>query len=110
MTERFAYELNFLFQMLKKYLFRSLNLYPLPDLVVIADKFEPFAAEHLECKVINPGIVYSWNRHFFLPYLLSIILLNVSFQTNVKFAIRARGASFYFYLFYSSFAMSLRQS
>ena len=36
-------------------LLRSLNLYPLPDLVVIADKFEPFAAEHLECKVINPG-------------------------------------------------------
>jgi len=34
---------------------RSLYLYPLPDLIVSADKFEPFAAENLECKVINPG-------------------------------------------------------
>jgi DNA polymerase epsilon subunit 2 len=34
---------------------RSLYLYPLPDLVVTADKFEPFSAEHLHCKFINPG-------------------------------------------------------
>ena len=34
---------------------RALYLYPLPDLVVTADKYEPFAAENLGCKVINPG-------------------------------------------------------
>eukprot|EP00088_Acartia_fossae_P068060 TRINITY_DN8562_c0_g1_i11.p1 TRINITY_DN8562_c0_g1~~TRINITY_DN8562_c0_g1_i11.p1 ORF type:complete len:542 (-),score=117.00 TRINITY_DN8562_c0_g1_i11:441-2066(-) len=34
---------------------RSLSLYPLPDLVVVADKFEPFSSQNLECQVINPG-------------------------------------------------------
>jgi DNA polymerase epsilon subunit 2 len=34
---------------------RALYLYPLPDLVVTADKYEPFTAENLGCKVINPG-------------------------------------------------------
>jgi len=34
---------------------RSLSLYPLPDLIITADKFEPFTAENLGCKVINPG-------------------------------------------------------
>lgn len=34
---------------------RSLYLYPLPDLVVTADKFEPFTAQNLDCQVINPG-------------------------------------------------------
>jgi len=34
---------------------RALSLYPLPDLVITADKFEPFTAENLGCQVINPG-------------------------------------------------------
>jgi hypothetical protein len=34
---------------------RALSLYPLPDLIVAADKFEPFTAESHDCKVINPG-------------------------------------------------------
>jgi len=34
---------------------RSMFLYPLPDLVVTADKFDSFTAENLGCKVINPG-------------------------------------------------------
>ena len=34
---------------------RALSLYPLPDLVVTADKFEPFTAENIGCQVINPG-------------------------------------------------------
>jgi len=34
---------------------RSLSLYPLPDLIVTADKFEPFTAENLGCKIVNPG-------------------------------------------------------
>ena len=34
---------------------RSLYLYPLPDLVITADKYEPFTADNLGCKVVNPG-------------------------------------------------------
>ena len=34
---------------------RALHLYPLPDLIITADKYEPFIAENLGCKVINPG-------------------------------------------------------
>jgi len=34
---------------------RALSLYPLPDLVITADKFEPFTTENLGCQVINPG-------------------------------------------------------
>ncbi|CAH0598362.1 unnamed protein product [Chrysodeixis includens] len=33
----------------------ALNLYPLPDLVVIADHFQPFTRSHKDCQVINPG-------------------------------------------------------
>ena len=47
---------------------RSLYLYPLPDLVVIADKFEPFTAEHLECKVINPGKELVFNNFIGVRY------------------------------------------
>ena len=34
---------------------RSMYLYPLPDLVVIADKFDPFQQQMMQCNVINPG-------------------------------------------------------
>jgi len=34
---------------------RAMSLYPLPDLIVTADKFEPFTAENIGCQVINPG-------------------------------------------------------
>lgn len=33
----------------------ALNLYPLPDLVVVADHFQPFTRTHKDCQVINPG-------------------------------------------------------
>lgn len=33
----------------------ALNLYPLPDLVVVADHFQPFVRNYKECQVINPG-------------------------------------------------------
>jgi len=41
---------------------RALSLYPLPDLVVTADKFEPFTADNLGCQVINPG---TFSKHDF---------------------------------------------
>ena len=34
---------------------RSMYLYPLPDLVVAGDKFDPFTAEDAGCRVVNPG-------------------------------------------------------
>lgn len=33
----------------------ALQLYPLPDLIVTADKFNSFSTAHMECQVMNPG-------------------------------------------------------
>ncbi|XP_056401308.1 DNA polymerase epsilon subunit 2 [Hyla sarda] len=33
----------------------TLRLYPLPDLVVVADKYDPFSISNTECLTINPG-------------------------------------------------------
>uniref|UniRef100_A0A8C5QHH1 DNA polymerase epsilon subunit n=1 Tax=Leptobrachium leishanense TaxID=445787 RepID=A0A8C5QHH1_9ANUR len=33
----------------------TLRLYPLPDLVVIADKYDPFSITNAECLTMNPG-------------------------------------------------------
>ena len=33
----------------------ALRLYPLPDLIVCADKYDPYKEEQLGCNVINPG-------------------------------------------------------
>lgn len=33
----------------------ALRLYPLPDVVVIADKYDPFSITNTECLTINPG-------------------------------------------------------
>ncbi|CAJ0953394.1 unnamed protein product [Ranitomeya imitator] len=33
----------------------TLRLYPLPDLIVIADKYDPFSISNTECLTINPG-------------------------------------------------------
>lgn len=33
----------------------ALSLYPLPDLVVIADHFQPYSRSYQNCQVINPG-------------------------------------------------------
>lgn len=32
----------------------ALQIYPLPDLIVTADKFNSFATSHMECQVMNP--------------------------------------------------------
>ena len=34
---------------------RAMHLYPLPDLVVVGDKFDPFSVEQSKCKFVNPG-------------------------------------------------------
>eukprot|EP00094_Tigriopus_californicus_P009484 TCALIF_09146-PA protein Name:"Similar to POLE2 DNA polymerase epsilon subunit 2 (Homo sapiens)" AED:0.02 eAED:0.02 QI:0/0/0/0.75/1/1/4/0/457 len=47
---------------------RSMYLYPLPDLVVVGDKFDPFAAEQLGCRIVNPGS-FAKNEFSFKTYL-----------------------------------------
>ena len=49
---------------------RALSLYPLPDLVVTADKFEPFTAENIGCQVINPG-TFAKHDYSFKTYIPS---------------------------------------
>lgn len=49
---------------------RSLQLYPLPDLVVTGDKCEPFSVTNVGCKVINPG-TFSKNEYSFKTYVPS---------------------------------------
>ena len=53
---------------------RSLSLYPLPDLVITADKFEPFTAENSGCKVVNPGTFAKHNFTFktYIPFTKSV--------------------------------------
>ncbi|XP_064621990.1 DNA polymerase epsilon subunit 2-like [Lineus longissimus] len=33
----------------------ALRLYPLPDLIICADKFDPFSVTQVDCTVVNPG-------------------------------------------------------
>lgn len=47
---------------------RSLFLYPLPDLVVTGDKFDPFNSEQLGCQIINPGS-FGKNNFAFKTYV-----------------------------------------
>jgi len=47
---------------------RALSLYPLPDLVVTADKFEAFSGENMGCKVINPSS-FAKNEFSFKTYI-----------------------------------------
>ena len=49
---------------------RSLSLYPLPDLVITADKFEPFTAENSGCRVVNPG-TFAKHDYAFKTYIPS---------------------------------------
>lgn len=52
----------------------GLRLYPLPDLVVCADKFDPFVSTNTDCTVMNPV------RNFFLR--LNVTCTLVSIQIN----------------------------
>lgn len=47
---------------------RSMFLYPLPDLVVTGDRFEPFVVSELGCKVVNPGS-FGKNDFTFMTYV-----------------------------------------
>lgn len=33
----------------------ALSLYPMPDLIVVADHFQPYTRSYQDCKVVNPG-------------------------------------------------------
>ncbi|KAJ8674104.1 hypothetical protein QAD02_005366 [Eretmocerus hayati] len=48
---------------------QALQLYPIPDLVVVADDFRPYKTSHFECKVMNPGPFMKSNFSFksYLP-------------------------------------------
>lgn len=41
-----------------------LQLYPTPDLIVVADQFQPYTTSYDECKVINPGMFLRNNFSF----------------------------------------------
>ncbi|CAG9813336.1 unnamed protein product [Phaedon cochleariae] len=51
-----------------------LRLYPLPDLVVIGDKFEAYGGEYKDCHVINPGSFCENGFEFkaYIPYANAI--------------------------------------
>ncbi|CAG0912372.1 unnamed protein product [Notodromas monacha] len=46
---------------------QSMRLYPLPDVVVVADRFKPFTNSQAGCIVTNPGS-FSRNGHCFKAY------------------------------------------
>ncbi|XP_015609962.1 DNA polymerase epsilon subunit 2 isoform X2 [Cephus cinctus] len=46
----------------------ALQLYPVPDLIVVADQFESYTTEHMECKVMNPGS-FPKNNFSFMAYV-----------------------------------------
>lgn len=46
----------------------ALQLYPTPDLVVVADQYEAYSTDHNECQVMNPG-VFSKNDFPFKVYI-----------------------------------------
>ena len=47
-----------------------MRLYPLPDLVVVADKWHAFDHTHAECTIMNPGS-FPTNDFAFKVYLPS---------------------------------------
>uniref|UniRef100_A0A1I8ABX7 DNA polymerase II subunit 2 n=1 Tax=Steinernema glaseri TaxID=37863 RepID=A0A1I8ABX7_9BILA len=46
----------------------TMYLYPLPDLVILADKFEKFIGEVSECVIANPGSFSRSNFDFYVYY------------------------------------------
>ncbi|XP_050406951.2 DNA polymerase epsilon subunit 2 [Patella vulgata] len=47
---------------------RSLRIYPLPDLVICADKCDPFTTTQVECTIMNPGSFPRTNFGFKVYY------------------------------------------
>ncbi|GAB6031775.1 DNA polymerase epsilon subunit 2 [Chamberlinius hualienensis] len=46
----------------------AMSLFPLPDLIVCADKYHPFTEENADCLIINPGS-FSMSNFVFKVYL-----------------------------------------
>lgn len=49
----------------------ALQIYPTPDLIVIADNFETYTTNYSDCYVINPGM-FSKNNFSFQAYVPAI--------------------------------------
>lgn len=45
----------------------AMQLFPTPDLVVVADKFEAYVTKYSDCSVMNPGS-FSKNNYQFKAY------------------------------------------
>ena len=56
-----------------------MRLYPLPDLIVIADKNQMFTQKHAECHVINPVIILVLNKNRNIYIFHRLIFLRVLF-------------------------------
>ena len=52
----------------------SLQIYPTPDLIVTADRFEAYETVYSNCHVINPGS-FSKNDHSFKVYVPALNLI-----------------------------------
>lgn len=54
----------------------ALQLYPLPDLIVTADKFNSFSTSHMECKVMNPVSISKTKsvRHYLSCKIYQVII------------------------------------
>ncbi|XP_043258078.1 DNA polymerase epsilon subunit 2 [Colletes gigas] len=52
----------------------ALQIYPTPDIIVAADKFEAYATTYSDCHVINPGL-FPKNDHSFKVYVPALDLI-----------------------------------
>lgn len=52
----------------------ALQMYPTPDVIVVADKFEAYATTYSNCHVINPG-VFPKNEYSFKVYVPALDLI-----------------------------------
>ncbi|QQP57581.1 Uncharacterized protein FKW44_002618 [Caligus rogercresseyi] len=55
----------------------SMSLYPIPDLIVIGDKFDPFTASQLDTQIANPGS-FGKNEFSFKTYVPKTRLIEES--------------------------------
>lgn len=52
----------------------ALQIYPTPDLIVSADKFESYETKHSNCHIINPGL-FPKNNYSFKVYIPALDLI-----------------------------------
>lgn len=53
---------------------QALQIYPTPDLIVAADKFEAYESSYSNCHIINPGL-FPKNDHSFKVYVPALNLI-----------------------------------